>query len=65
MTYVYDQTDESQANGFSFKSGDKTYQYKHWSDLLDEILEYEAAEAKVPSYIKLDGPNYLLDIIGR
>ena len=65
VTYVYDQTDESQANGFSFKSGDKTYQYKHWSDLLDEILEYEAAEAKVPSYIRLDGPNYLLDILGR
>lgn len=65
VTYVYDQTDESQANGFTFSVSDKTYSYKSWQTLLDEIISYEEAEAKVPSYITTEGPNDLLSILSR
>lgn len=65
VTYVYDQTDPSQYNGFSFSSGDKTYSYKSWQTLLDEILDYQERQAIVPSYIRTDGPNDLLNILGR
>lgn len=53
------------SNGFSFTKGDKVYQYKTWKELLAEILVYEANEAKVPSYIRTDGPNDLLEILSR
>lgn len=65
VSYVYDQTDESQKNGFSYTIGEKTYQYKPWDVLLDEILSYEESKAKVPSYIKLSEPNNLLDILNK
>lgn len=65
VTWVYPQNDESQANGFAFSIGDRTYTYKSWQTLLDEILAYEESKAKVPSYIRLDGPNDLLSILGK
>lgn len=65
VTWVYPQNDDSQANGFAFSVGDRTYTYKSWQTLLDEILAYEKSQAKVPSYIKLDGPNDLLSILGK
>ena len=63
LTYRYPQNDESQINGFSFTIGDKTYQYKDWDVLLDEILDYEESQAVVPSYLTTEGPNDLLDIL--
>ena len=65
VTYVYDQLDESQRNGFAFSKDGKTYQYKSWMTLLDEILDYEEMEAKVPAYIALDQPNNLLELLNR
>lgn len=65
VSYIYDQTAESQRNGFNYTVGEKTYQYKPWDTLLDEILSYEETEAKVPNYIKLGEPNDLLNIISR
>ena len=65
VTIWYPQNDESQRNGLSFTKNDKTYQYKSWMALLDEILDYEETEAKVPSYIKLDGPNNILELLSR
>lgn len=65
VTYVYDQFDESQENGFSFTKDGKTYQYKSWMALLDEILDYEEAEAKVPAYITLDQPNNILELLNK
>lgn len=59
VPWVYDQTDESQLDGFSF--GD--YTYKNWRTLLEEIIAYEKAEAKVPSYISLDEPNSIIDML--
>lgn len=53
------------SNGFSFSKGDKVYQYKGWRELLAEILVYEANEAKVPNYIVTDGPNDLIEVLGR
>lgn len=53
------------SNGFSYTKGDKVYTYKGWKELLAEILVYEANEAKVPSYIKTDGPNDLISILSR
>lgn len=53
------------SNGFSFTRGDKVYQYKGWRELLSEILVYEANEAKVPNYIVTDGPNDLIEVLGR
>ncbi len=65
VTYVYDQTDPSQFDGFTFSVGERTYSYKGWQTLLCEILDYQARQATVPSYIRTDGPNDLLDILGR
>ena len=53
------------SNGFSFSRGDKVYEYKGWKELLAEILVYEANEAKVPNYIRTDGPNDLIEILSR
>lgn len=61
VTYEYDPMSESQINGLSFGQ----YTYKNWKTLLDEIIDYEETEAVVPSYIKTDGPNDLLDILNR
>lgn len=63
VTYLYDQTSEEQANGFTMTIGEKTYSYKHWTTLLDEIINYKETEAKVPSYITTEGPNDILTII--
>ena len=60
VTYTYDQT-----AGLSFTKGDRTYTYKRWDDLLDEIITYEETESKVPNYITTVGPNDLIDIISR
>ncbi|MBQ3949663.1 MAG: hypothetical protein II661_04235, partial [Bacteroidales bacterium] len=65
VTWCYPQNDESQKNGFHVVMNGKEYQYKKWDALLDEILTYQEQEAKVPSYITLDGPNDLLSILGR
>ena len=60
VTFVYDQT-----AGLSFTKGDKTYTYKRWNDLLDEIIEYEDSNAVAPSYIDVQGPNDLISILQR
>lgn len=65
VTYLYDQTDISQSNGFTYTMHDKTYTYKHWTTLLEEILSYEEVSAKVPNYINVDKPNDLLSIISN
>ena len=65
VTYEYAPLDESQINGLTFYSGDKTYTYKGWEVLLDEIISYEETQAKVPSYIKTDGPNNLLELLNN
>lgn len=63
VTFVYDQTSEEQANGFVVTISDKTYTYKSWQTLLDEILSYEKEAAVVPFYISTTQPNNILDII--
>lgn len=60
VTYEYDPT-----NGLSFESNGKTYTYKRWPELLEEILNYEEQQAKVPSYISLSEPNDLISILSR
>lgn len=65
VTYVYDQTDPSQAAGFYYTVSDKSYQHKHWTTLLDEIVSYEEEHAVVPSYIATDKPNNILDLIEK
>ena len=60
-SYNYDPRSESQINGLSFGN----YQYKNWKTLLDEILYYEETAAKVPSYIRTDGPNDLLELLNK
>lgn len=65
VSYVYDQTDPSQYYGLSFSNGEKTYNYKRWDAILEEILEYEETQAKVPNNIKIDKPNNILDFLGR
>ena len=56
VSWVYNQFDPSQIDGFKFKD----YQFKSWKTLLNEILEYEKSNAIVPSYIKTDVPNDIL-----
>lgn len=65
VTFVYPQNDDSQRNGFCFTRDGKTYKYKSWMTLLDEILAYEETEAKVPTHISLDGPNNILDLLNK
>ena len=61
VTYIYPQYDESQIDGFSFKG----YHYKDYNQLLDEIVNYEESQAKVPSYISLTEPNDLIAILNN
>lgn len=63
VTYRYDQTDFTQSDGLSFSSNGRTYSYKGWRTLLDEILYYESTSATVPLGMKTDGPNDLLEIL--
>ena len=65
VTYVYDPMSDSQVNGLTFCVGERTYSYKGWQTLLDEIITYEESQAKVPNYIKTDEPNDLLSILAR
>ena len=65
VTFEYDPRDEAQTNGLCYQIGEKTYQYKGYRQLLDEILDYEASAAVVPSYIKLDSPNDLLKLLNK
>lgn len=65
VTYVYDQNDLSQADGLCYVIGDKTYQYKHWTVLLDEIIDLEESGAVVPQYISTTVPNNILELIDR
>lgn len=60
VTYEYDTT-----VGLSFTKGEKTYTYKRWNELLEEILEYEESHAVAPSYISVKGPNDLIEILSR
>ena len=60
VTYEYDPKD-----GLSFESNGKTYTYKRWPELLEEILNYEEQQARVPSYISLSEPNDLISILSR
>lgn len=59
VTYRYNTREESQACGFSFKE----YHYKPYYQLLDEMVAYEEAKAVVPSYIKTEEPNDMLEIL--
>ena len=63
VTFIYDQTDISQLCGLSYSTEDREYHYRHWSDLLQEIINYEKMKAVVPGDITLDGPNDLLSIL--
>lgn len=65
VTFIYDQTDPSQQDGLSFSTDGKTYKYKGWKALLQEILDYQEQKAKVPAYIKLNEPNNILDLLGK
>ena len=60
VTFEYDPT-----VGLSFTKGEKTYTYKRWNELLEEILSYEESEAKVPNYITTVGPNDLMSVLTR
>ena len=64
-TFIYDPQSIDQTGGLCFSKGDHVYQYKGWEDLLEEILEYEQTNAKVPSYISLTEPNSIIDLLSR
>lgn len=59
VSYVYDTKDRLQADGLSFGN----YKYKHWKELLTEIVTYEKEHAKVPNYIKTEELNDLIAIL--
>lgn len=60
VTYTYDQS-----TPFSYTRNGIEYRYKGWQELLAEILSYEEAGAKVPGWIRTDGPNDIISIIER
>ena len=61
VTYTYPRYDDSQVDGLSFKD----FHYKDYQHLLDEIVNYEESQAKVPSYISLTEPNDLIAILNN
>ena len=65
VCYEYDPHADSQLDGLSFTRGDgeKVISYKNWRTLLTEILDYQESQAVVPSYIKTNESNDLLDIL--
>ena len=65
VCYEYNPKAPEQENGFTFSRNGRSYTYKTWKVLLAEILKYEEENAKVPSYIKTDEPNNLLEIISN
>ncbi len=65
VTYEYDPCSYNQANGLSYETRGKTYKYKPWDVLLDEILGYEETNATVPSHIKTDEPNNIIELLNR
>lgn len=65
VTFEYDPRSFSQINGLSYEIDGKTYTYKNYRALLDEILFYEENQSKVPSSISLDKPNDLLKILSK
>ena len=65
VTYTYDPHSDSQANGFTYTIGDKTYTHKPWTTLLGEMISYEEEQAVVPEGIKLDAPNDMMSFINR
>lgn len=65
VTYEYDPRSISQQDGLSYESKGRTYQYKNYRELLDEILTYEEEEAKVPSFIATKKPNDLISLLNK
>lgn len=61
LVFNYDPLAEDQVNGLSYGE----YHYKHWTDLLSEIIKYENEMAKVPSYLALDKPNDIVELLNR
>jgi len=65
LTFEYDPTSITQANGLSFGNEYKTYTYKNWQSLLQEILSYEESNATVPIGMTTEGPNDLLSLLKK
>lgn len=63
VTFVYDPNSDTQTLGFTFKSGGKTYRYKHWTEYLAELVTYDNKKAVVPENISLDGANDIMALI--
>lgn len=63
LSFIYDQNAPEQVDGFSFSKGDKTFRYKHWRVLLQEMIEYDRTNASIPNYIMEDKPNDILSLI--
>lgn len=61
VAWVYDPNDESQVMGLAFGN----YQYKNYRQTLNEIISYEEAQAKVPSYVDPNGLNDILAVLNR
>lgn len=59
VMYKYDQN--ANDGKFSFKE----YVYKDWKTLLSEIIDYKTNEASVPSYIRMDEPNDIINLLNR
>lgn len=60
VTWIYDQF-----TPFSYTKNGQTYTYKGWEQLLEEILDYEETQAKVPSYISTTEPNDIIEALSR
>ena len=58
VTYSYNVTENPE---FKFKN----YTYKNWRSLLAEIDGYQENHAVVPSYIRTDGPNDILELLNN
>lgn len=65
LTFEYDPKSDSQRNGFSYIRGDKTFTYKPWHKLLQEIIFYEKSGATIPSELTTTGANDLLTLIQK
>lgn len=65
VAFKYDPYSESQSDGLTYTYNGKEYKNKYWRKLFEEILRYEAENAKVPDNIDEDNINDLESLLNN
>lgn len=63
LLFEYNPYDGINDNGLQFVSKGKTYKYKRWDELAEEIMKYMRENATVPDGFRVDEVNSLNDML--